>query len=162
MAAFEVRALNQRDAEWVSRFVVDRWGSARMVSRGRVHQVDALPGFIALQDDRPAGLTTYQIEGDQCEMVTLDSLVEGIGIGSALIAAVKDAALRAGCARLWLLTTNDNMPALRFYQKRGFVLAALHRNAMEQTRKLKPEVPLIGIDGIPLRDEIELELEVGG
>ncbi|MCG0275770.1 MAG: hypothetical protein L5655_06315 [Thermosediminibacteraceae bacterium] len=47
---------------------------------------------------------------------------------------------------------------MKFYQKRGFLLVAVHRNALEQARKLKPEIPLIGIDGIPLRDEIELEL----
>jgi hypothetical protein len=50
------------------------------------------------------------------------------------------------------------MNALRFYQKRGFVLVAVHRNALEQSRKLKPEIPLIGDDEIPLRDEIELEM----
>jgi GNAT superfamily N-acetyltransferase len=103
---------------------------------------------------------TYHIEGDACEIVSLDSLVEGIGIGAALIEAVKDAALAAGCTRLWLITTNDNLHALRLYQKRGFVLAALHRNALEVSRRLKPQIPLVGLDGIPLRDEIELEMRL--
>jgi ribosomal protein S18 acetylase RimI-like enzyme len=79
-------------------------------------------------------------------------------VGSALIEAATQAARRVGCRRLWLITTNDNTHALRFYQKRGFVIAAIHVNALEKARRLKPEIPLIGEDGIPLRDEIELEM----
>jgi ribosomal protein S18 acetylase RimI-like enzyme len=90
--------------------------------------------------------------------VTIDSDKPSIGVGTVLIDAVKEIARQAGCSRLWLITTNDNMNALRFYQKRGFVLVAVHRNALEQSRKLKPEIPLIGDDEIPLRDEIELEM----
>jgi RimJ/RimL family protein N-acetyltransferase len=65
---------------------------------------------------------------------------------------------QAACQRIWLITTNDNMPALRFYQKRGFRLVAVHQNALDYSRTLKPEIPLIGLEGIPLRDEIELEI----
>jgi hypothetical protein len=57
-----------------------------------------------------------------------------------------------------LITTNDNTAALRFWQKRGFKLLRVHRNAVEKSRKLKPEIPLTGNDGIPIRDEIELEM----
>ncbi len=103
-------------------------------------------------------MVTYHTDGDECEVVTMNCLVKGVGIGSALLDAVKDVAASAKCKRLWLTTTNDNMAALRFYQKRGFSLVAVHRNALEQSRRLKPEIPWIGIDGIPLRDEIELEL----
>jgi DNA-3-methyladenine glycosylase I len=89
--------------------------------------------------------------------VTLNSLREGIGIGTALLDAVREAARKSGCRRTWLITTNDNLHALRFYQKRGWRLTALHRNALDESRRLKPVIPEIGIDGIPLRDEIELE-----
>jgi len=88
----------------------------------------------------------------------MNSLVEGKGIGSALIDAVKSVAATAGCKRLWLITTNDNTNAMHFYQKRGFQLVAVHRNAMEKSRLLKPEIPLTNHDGIPIRDEIELEM----
>jgi RimJ/RimL family protein N-acetyltransferase len=101
---------------------------------------------------------TYHIDGDACEIVTIDSLVPNAGIGTALIEAVRRAAQRAGCRRLWLITTNDNTVALRFYQKRGFVLAALYPNAVARSRQVKPEIPLTGNDGIPIRDEIELEM----
>ena len=91
------------------------------------------------------------------EIVSIDSTHPGRGVGTALIEAVKKEARRQGCRRLWLITTNDNLNALRFYQKRGFALVAVHRNAIEISRRLKPEIPLTGHDGIPLRDEIELE-----
>jgi ribosomal protein S18 acetylase RimI-like enzyme len=81
-----------------------------------------------------------------------------VGIGTALIDAVRDVAERAGCTRLWLVTTNDNLDALRFYQRRGFVLAALHRDAIEAARTLKPGIPAVGEYGIPIRDEIEMEM----
>ncbi len=80
-----------------------------------------------------------------------------MGIGTALIDAVTKVALQAGCWRVWLITTNDNLHALGFYQKRGFVLVALYRNAIEASRKLKPQIPLVGNDGLPIRDELELE-----
>ena len=130
------------------------------MSRGRIHYPQELPGFVAMRDDKPVGLVTYRIDGSQCEIVTLNSVVEGLGIGSGLIDAVKSAAISAKCHRIWLITTNDNTPALRFYQKRGFVLVAVYINAIEQSRKLKPEIPMVGLDGIPLRDEIELEMSL--
>jgi ribosomal protein S18 acetylase RimI-like enzyme len=88
----------------------------------------------------------------------MNSLVEKKGIGSALVEAVKEKAKAAGCERLWLITTNDNAAALRFWQKRGFRLSAIYPNAVEELRRLKPEIPLTGNDGIPIRDEMELEM----
>ena len=87
----------------------------------------------------------------------MNSLAEGVGIGSALMEALKKIAVKAGCKRIRAITTNDNTAALRFWQKRGFTLAALYPNSIEESRKLKPEIGLFGDDGIPIRDEIELE-----
>ena len=122
-----------------------------------MYDAATLPAFIAKWEAEPVGLVTYSIQEAQCQIVTLDSLVKGRGIGTALTEAVKAAAMEAGCRRLWLITTNDNLPALGFYQKRGFVIAAIHRNALQVSRRIKPEIPLFGKDGIPLRDEIEME-----
>ncbi|MBZ0303030.1 MAG: GNAT family N-acetyltransferase, partial [Anaerolineae bacterium] len=95
-----------------------------------------------------------------CEIVTLNSVQEGQGVGTALIEVVKQAAAEEGCTRLWLITTNDNFNALRFYQKRDFRIVAVYPGALDQSRKVKPEIPLFGYHGIPLRDEIELELKL--
>lgn len=158
MGDFTVREITADDREWLAWFLEKNWGSTKIVSRNRVHDASNLPGFLAVEEGKPLGVIIYNIEDDQCEIVVLESMAENRGIGSALVEAVKKAAASAGCRRIWLITTNDNMRALKFYQKRGFLLVAIHRNALEQARRLKPQIPLIGIDGIPLRDEIELEL----
>jgi ribosomal protein S18 acetylase RimI-like enzyme len=101
---------------------------------------------------------TYVLDGDDCEVLTLHAAERFGGAGTALIEAVERLAADAGCARLWLITTNDNVDALRFYQRRGFRLVALHRGAVNDSRaRLKPEIPRIGEHGIELRDELELE-----
>jgi ribosomal protein S18 acetylase RimI-like enzyme len=131
-----------------------------MVGHGVVHFPAELPGFLALRDGEAVGLVTYQIVGDACEIVLIDSGIKHVGIGTALTQAVKTMAQQRGCTRLWLVTTNDNLGALRFYQRRGFVLVALRSNAMEAYRRLKPEIPPVGQHRIPLRDELELAMEL--
>jgi GNAT superfamily N-acetyltransferase len=147
--------------KWAADFMDAEWGSQRMVSRGKLYRVLDYPGFVALVDGQPGGISTYYIDGQQCEVLLLHSLVEGVGIGAALVEVVRWQAQAAGCRRLWLVTTNDNIHAFRWYQRRGFTIAAIHVNALAESRELKPEIPLIGLDGIPLRDEIEFEMMLG-
>jgi ribosomal protein S18 acetylase RimI-like enzyme len=160
MKEIEIRPLNENDREWLRQFMVDAWGSEKVVSRGVIHEAYMLPGFVAFEDGELAGIVTYNISGDQCEIVTLDSIKENKGIGWANISAVKKVAASRGCKRLWLITTNDNIHAIRYYQKRGFTIAAVHCNSIEHSRKLKPQIPLVGNDGIPIRDEIEFEMMI--
>jgi ribosomal protein S18 acetylase RimI-like enzyme len=54
-------------------------------------------------------------------------------------------------------TTNDNLNALRFYQRRGFRIMGVHPGAVNEARRLKPSIPAIGAYGIPICDEIDLE-----
>lgn len=156
--AFTLRPLAPADASWIASLMTEWWGAPIVVAHQTTYLPHELPGFIALDNEIPVGLLTYHLDGTACEIVTLNSLREGQGIGSALIEAAAEAARQAGCQRLWLITTNDNLHALRFYQKRGFVLAALHANAVTRSRQIKPEIPLVGNDGIPIRDELELVL----
>jgi ribosomal protein S18 acetylase RimI-like enzyme len=158
---FKIRPLDRNDRDWVAALIEEEWASTEIVSRGKIHHVDELPGFAAVANNKPVGLVTYRIDGRECEIITLNSLHEGVGIGSALVEAVKGVALNHDCSRLWTITTNDNVAALRFYQKRGFELVTIRRNALEQSRKLKPVIPLTGKNGIPLKDEIELEIILG-
>jgi GNAT superfamily N-acetyltransferase len=129
-----------------------------MAAHGEVFFPAQHEGFLAVVDSEISGWVTYRVSGAECEILILDSLQPKSGAGSALIKAVHEEAARCGCQRLWLITTNDNLNALRFYQKRGFELACLHRGAVSQSRRLKPEIPLLGDAGIPIRDEIELEM----
>jgi GNAT superfamily N-acetyltransferase len=158
---FEIRPLDRDDRDWVAGLIEKQWDSTKIVTRGKIHHADELPGFAAMMDDEPIGLITYRMEEKECEIITLDSLHKEMGVGSALVNAVEKVAVDFRCKRLWVITTNDNVDALRFYQKKGFELVAVHRNAIEQSRKLKPEIPSVGKNGIPLRDEIELEMRLG-
>lgn len=162
---FDIRPLTPADRNWVAQFLDEYWSSTKVVSRGNVYYAHLLPGYTAElkeapEDAPPAGLVTYNIENDSCEIVTLNSLQPGMGIGSALIEVVKETAREAGCRRVWLVITNDNLEALAFLQKRGFNLAAVYPGSLAETRKLKPQIPLVGKHDIPLRDEIELEIEL--
>ena len=148
-----------RDNDWVKEVVTDQWGSTKITSKDKMYEVSTLPGFIAEQNSKPIGLILYAVEEKQCEIVALYSGVEKHGIGTKLMELVKEAAKKEKCDRLWLQTTNDNTSALRFYQKRGMIIAAVRPNAIEAQRRIKP-IPLIGNDGIPIRDEIELETKL--
>ena len=160
MSDFYIRPVDSDDGDWIAQFITERWGAEFIAAHYEIFHCRDLPGFIATEGEEKVGLLTYKIVADECEIVSLDSVRPCIGIGTSLIDAVKAAAVESGCRRLWLVTTNDNMNALRFYQKRDFSMVKINRNAIEFARKLKP-VPLIGADGIPLRDEIELQMMLG-
>lgn len=116
--------------------------------------------FVAESDGQPAGLVTRRVKRGECERLSLDSLRPNRGIGTALLSAAIDAARASGCRRVWLITTNDNLPALRFYQRRGFELVAVHRGALAAARRRKPTILQVGLHDVPPRDEIELEMRL--
>ena len=154
----EVVAKDEVDEGWVGDFL-SRWHSDRVASRGVLHAPARLPGFVALLDGQPVALLTYRVAGRECEITTLHSDIERRGAGTALIERAILTTRAAGCRRLWLITTNDNTRAMRFYQRRGFTIAAMYPRAVDEARSaLKPEIPLVGNDGIPIRDEIEFEM----
>lgn len=153
----DIKPVTPTDRVWIDQFYLQRWDSSRVVTRGRLYTVSELPGFIAWKSNTRIGLLTYNVSAGEIEIVTLDSLDPGHGIGTALISETIKFARAAKSRRLWLITTNDNTPALHFYQKQGFNLVKIHKNAIKFSREIKPEIPLVGLDGIPIRDEIELE-----
>jgi GNAT superfamily N-acetyltransferase len=160
--ALAVRPLTQHDAPWVRGVIRERWGAPTVVSRGVVSSPERLPGFVAELEDQNVGLLTFRIAGGECEVVTIDALLPGRGVGTALLDAVAEAARRERCRRVWAVTTNDNLDALRFYQRRGYFLVAVHRDAVTEVRDRKPTIPEVGEHGIPIRDELELELPLEG
>jgi GNAT superfamily N-acetyltransferase len=158
MAQIEIAEILPNHKAWVEKILTRYWGASKLVSRGKVYDGTSLPGLIASIDQEPFGLCTYNITQHQCEIITLNSLKENLGIGGALIEEMIRIAKKAQCKRIWLITTNDNIHALGFYQKRGFRLAQLHSDSINKSRQLKPEIPFIGQHGIPIRDELELEI----
>ena len=161
MPTLTLRRLSADDLPRLRQFWIEHWGGEEMITRGRVYRPEQLEGFVVEDADRAAweGLITFVIEENECEVTSLDSLREGQGIGSTLVNQVIEEARRRGCKRLFLITTNDNLNALGFYQKRGFEIVAVYRGAVNESRKIKANIPLVGYNNIPLRDEIELEIK---
>ena len=160
MSAFNlvIRPILDSDLQWLIQTATEFWGSSQVISRGMLFDITRLPGFIACFGEAKSGLINYHIRDFECEIVSLLSLEQGVGIGTELINSVKFSPQVINCTRLWVITTNDNTHALRFYQKRGFSIKTIYPDAVLESRKLKPEIPHIGKHGIPIKDEIELEL----
>jgi ribosomal protein S18 acetylase RimI-like enzyme len=156
MSGVLVRALGDEDDDWLRSVLLEQWGGEPIVGRGRAHRVEDLEGLVALIGEERVGVLTYCIDADVCEIVTLNAFREGVGVGRALIEAVAERARAAGAGTLLVMTTNDNVGALRFYQRAGFHLNELRSGAVEEARRVKPTIPLVGTDQIPVRDELDL------
>jgi ribosomal protein S18 acetylase RimI-like enzyme len=141
----------------ILREFVHRWGEPGIVSRGRLWTADELKAIAAIDGGEIVGMATWTVEDRDWQIVTIESLRRGTGIGSRLLDALCELARRAHANRIWLITTNDNLDALRFYQRRDFRIVAVHAGAMAESRRIKPSIPEVGSFGIPIRDEIELE-----
>jgi ribosomal protein S18 acetylase RimI-like enzyme len=153
-----VRPVEDSDRDWL-RETLAQAGHLRILSRGRLTEdASKLDGFLAERAGTKVGYSLMRIENDELEVVALEALTRRQGIGTALLAAAADEARKARCARAWLITTNDNLDAVRFYQRRGWDLVALHRDAITAGRQLKPEIPEVGDYGLPIRHELEFEL----
>ena len=155
-----VRPISEGDRPMLAWLVAELWGSEIVAVHGVSLRPAELGGFIAERSRRVAGLLTFQLVGDMLEIVTLNAIDRRAGIGTMLIEAAVGKARRFGCRQIRLTTTNDNIDALRFYQRRGFRLAELRPGAVDQSRRRKPGIPRVGEYGIPLRDEIDLTRQV--
>jgi GNAT superfamily N-acetyltransferase len=158
-ADLPIRPVRKDERGELARFIRAGWGSTTITSRGVAHDAASLPCLIAVDGERWLGLAAYVPTDDECELVLLEAFERHSGIGTALLAATIEAARNLNSRRLWLVTTNDNLDALRFYQRRGLRLARLWVDATTEAReRLKPEIPMLGEYGIPIHDELELEL----
>ncbi|HEY1572964.1 MAG TPA: GNAT family N-acetyltransferase [Pseudonocardiaceae bacterium] len=158
MTGIDVRPAGSDDASYIHGTLADGFGDTVVVGHGEMIDAAAQPTLVAWRGDERVGLLTYRSHPDQtaCEIVTINTTTPGIGAGAALIDAVRERARRSGAVRLWLVTTNDNTHALRFYQRNGFDLTALSYDAVTLARALKPSIPEV-LDGIALRHELVLE-----
>ena len=153
-----VRRATPEDQEFLAETIAGAFASTRVVSRGRVHEdASALDGFVVENDGRPIGLALWhEVDGD-AELVVIVTTYRGAGAGGALLDAVVEHAREAGWKRLWLITTNDNTDAIRLYQRTGWEWVGWHKDAVDTSRALKPELPPTGAYGIPIKHEIEFE-----
>ena len=156
----QIQQINQMNRKNVNEFILKQWYSMVMVVHGESISLENADGWFASEDEIIIGLITYRIVNSEMEILSLDSLREKNGIGTALINKAIEVAKNKDCTRIKLITTNDNLSALQFYQKRGFEMVRLYRNAVDKSRIVKPQIPSIGEGGIPIRHEIELEMSL--
>ena len=153
-----VRSVERGDLTWVIHRLEEAFGGVTVVRKGVPIDASVLPGFVATDGGRLVGLLTYDVAHGECEVIAIISTEEGQGIGRALMDAVRDHAAAVGYRRLWLITTNDNTRAFRFYQLWGMDLCAFYRHGVRRSREVKPSLPERGADGIPLDHELEFEM----
>lgn len=156
-----IKNAGSEDKQWVKQILIKYWSSVFIVTQGKIHKADEYKALIACYEKLRTGLLVYHINNSEIEIISLSSEIEKLGIASSLLDYLIKLGCQNNCKRIKLITTNDNIKALRFYQKRGFILSNIYINAVnEVSRKLKPEIPLKGMNGIPIRDEIELEYQL--
>ena len=158
--SMDTRPKTPCDQSWIRELLTRRWGGTLVVAHGEQFQADALPAMVAGERQ---GLATYQVEAEgwHAELVTLDAVTPGHGVGTVLIDGLTRVLSTRGIGILRVTTTNDNLRALRFYQRRGFRIIAVRPGAVAAARRLKPTIPEFGEHGIPIRDEVDLELTLG-
>ncbi|HSK94157.1 MAG TPA: GNAT family N-acetyltransferase [Candidatus Angelobacter sp.] len=156
----DVRDFGPADHDWASGLLSAYGGGVPQMARlGELLDPLQHEGIVAEQDGRPVGLLTVSESERGLEVLTLHSQVEGVGAGSRLLETALRVAVASGAPRLWLLTTNDNLRAIRWYLRRGMRVAAVHDGGVAPDRTIKPQIPERNPDnGIPIRDYVELEL----
>lgn len=154
------RLFHATERDEVAAFIERHWNSRMVMSCGKCWYPHEHEGFLERRDGQIVGLVTFRCEQDAMELLTINSTVRGAGLGSALMLAVFDEARRRGIRRMWLTTTNDNLHAVGFYQRLGFRLTEAHLGAVDAARKVKPQIPEVGHNGIPIHDEWVMELRL--
>jgi len=134
MSAINIRKKSPHDIAWIHTLMLESWGNDAVVLQGRLYHPAELPAFIAEQNGERMGLVTYIFENGTCEIISLNSLQPGLGIGTLLMDAVK--------------------------QKYGFYLEALIKNGVASDRDIKPEIPLKADNSIPIRDYFLLKMRL--
>jgi ribosomal protein S18 acetylase RimI-like enzyme len=156
--AVRIHRVTDDDRPWIAETIAGAFASTRVASRGRIiDDASRLDGYIAELDGHLIGVALWLEREQDAELVAIVTTYRGVGAGVALLDAVVAYARDAGWKRLWLVTTNDNTDALRIYQRAGWDWVGFHRNSVEESRALKPELPAVGQHGIPITHELEFE-----
>ena len=153
-------AVKDADRQAVAQFIEKHWKSRIVMSQGKVFHPHKEEGVLERRDGEIVGLLTYHMNDDGMEILTLNSVLEGQGIGSSLMLDAIEEARRRNCSCISLTTTNDNLRVIGFYQRLGFRMIAINLGVVDEARKIKPQIPEVGSRGVPIHDEIVLELKI--
>ena len=146
------------DQESLARFLAGTWHVETVVGGGRAWRPADHPGVVAVDGDVIRGHASWDIHDGRCYLVAIAADPPRRGTGGLLLEAFVAAARAAGCSVAWLITTNDNLDALRFYQRRGFRITEVRHGAVDEARReMKPSIPIVGSYGIGMHDELILE-----
>lgn len=157
VTAVKLRSSTPQDAKWLEELMNRDWGGVPLVIRGKKYYPANLDGIIAENEEGIAGFLFYEVRDQDCEIIVFEVFDKFKGTGTQILDQLKKTATSEKCRRLYLMTTNDNLDALRFYQKRGFHICGIHLDSVKLSRKIKPTIGMIGDHGISVRDEIDLE-----
>jgi len=170
---YEIRRVDNAIREKIQPILDETWGAPYLAVNGKLWDSRTMPGYAAVsvtsipvsekahaETCEVLGYLLYELHDGVCEIMVLESVAQNRGIATALIEQVKQTAKSSGVNRVIVQTSNDNTHAIRFYQLRGFTICEVRPGAIDAARQLKPSIPFIGEDGIPLRDEIEFMIEV--
>jgi len=152
--------ITDADRPELARFIERHWNSQVVMSKGKLYYPHKEQGVVERRGGEIVGVLTYHVHNDGMEVLTLNSTLPGHGIGSALMLMVIEKGRKLGCPRIWLTTTNDNLHAIGFYQQLGFRMTEINVGAVDEARKMKPAIPLVGERGIAIHDEIVLTLQI--
>jgi len=148
------------DREYIRRHWEETWGLP-VVSIDRTYEPEDVQGLVWRDEWGDAqGLITWHIEGEHAEIVTVDAYQQGRHIGGRLLDGAEAELRRRGVHHATIVTTNDNLRAIAFYVRRGYRMVRIALDDMERVRKIKPSVPRLGLNNVPLRDMIELEKDL--
>jgi len=151
--------IQDTERDEIREFITEHWHAPHICIRDKMYHPHLAEAFIERRDGKVAALVTYEQQGDAILMITQNSIESGAGIGASLVLKVIEEARKRKVRRIWLTTTNDNLKSIGFYQRMGFRMVAIHRDAVVGGRRsLKPELPEFGVNGLPILDEIEMEL----
>jgi GNAT superfamily N-acetyltransferase len=149
------------DVDFLSRFLLRRWGTDVLAMGGRVYRladVEAMGAYDA--EDGLVGVAVYAMKPTALFLLSLDALRQNEGVASRMIEALSGEGRRRGARRLRVMTTNVNYDGMRFYQRRGFRMTALYPGAIDALRAFAPTLKTSGADGVPARDILELEIDL--
>jgi len=154
----QVRPATEEHYPRLEQLALRLWGETLVECFGRAYDVLKLPAFVAQAGEEVAGFLSHSVEDDRMNLVMLNVVPEhqGRGLAKALLGAAVAESQKLGLTSLEVATSNDDLPALDFYQRAGFVITEVvpgllveHHGGVEE-----------GFAGIPVRDEIRLELLV--
>jgi GNAT superfamily N-acetyltransferase len=152
--------MTDAEREEVAQFIERHWHSRAVISHGCTIYPHQERAFIDRRDDAIVGLLTFRTDDAGMELLTLNTTIEGAGIGTQLMLSAIETARREGHVRIWLTTTNDNLRVIGFNQRLGFRMVSIHLGAVDEARLSKPQIPRFGARGIAIQDEIVMELQV--